>query len=88
MDALEFFAQHWDKKYPKISSSWRDHWPNLSTYFKYLQEIQRLIYRKVTKAKSVFLTDDSLLKILYLAMIDITQNGLGVVRIEASSTSS
>ena len=62
------------KKYPKISCSWRDNWPNLCTYFKYPLEIRRLIYitnaiegfnrqlRKVTKAKSVFPTDDSLLK--------------------------
>lgn len=88
-DALETFAQRWDKKYPKISSSWRDNWPNLSTYFKYPQEIRRLIYttnaiegfnrqlRKVTKAKSVFPTDDSLLKMLYLAMMDITKKWTG-----------
>ncbi|MEY8229993.1 IS256 family transposase [Oscillospiraceae bacterium 50-16] len=66
LDALEVFAQHWDKKYPKISSSWRDNWPNLCTYFKYPQEIRRLIYttnaiegfnrqlRKVTKAKNLY----------------------------------
>ena len=89
LDALETFAERWDKKYPKISSSWRDNWPNLSTYFKYPQEIRRLIYttnaiegfnrqlRKVTKAKSVFPTDDSLLKMLYLAMMDITKKWTG-----------
>ena len=89
LDALEVFAQHWDKKYPKISCSWRDNWPNLCTYFKYPQEIRRLIYttnaiegfnrqlRKVTKAKSVFPTDDSLLKMLYLAMMDITRKWTG-----------
>ena len=31
LNALEIFAEHWDKKYPKISASWRDNWPNLST---------------------------------------------------------
>ena len=89
LDALEIFAEHWDKKYPKISASWRDNWPNLSTYFKFPQEIRRLIYttnaiegfnrqlRKVTKAKSVFPTDDSLLKMLYLAMTDITRKWTG-----------
>ena len=44
MEALEVFSEHWDKKYPKISASWRDDWPNLSTYFKYPQEVRRLIY--------------------------------------------
>ena len=89
LDALEVFAERWDKKYPKISASWRDNWPNLSTYFKFPQEIRRLIYttnaiegfnrqlRKVTKAKSVFPTDDSLLKMLYLAMMDITRKWTG-----------
>ncbi len=89
LDALDTFSEHWDKKYPKISQSWRDNWPHLSTYFKYPQEIRRLIYttntiegfnrqlRKVTKAKSVFPTDDSLLKMLYLAMIDITKKWTG-----------
>ena len=75
LDALDAFGERWDKKYPKISQSWRDNWANLSTYFKYPQEVRRLIYttnaiegfnrqlRKVTKAKSVFPTDDSLLKL-------------------------
>lgn len=89
LEALEVFAQRWDKKYPKISTSWQDNWPNLSTYFKFPQEVRRLIYttntiegfnrqlRKVTKAKSVFPTDDSLLKMLYLAMMDITKKWTG-----------
>ena len=44
LDALEAFSERWDKKYPKIAQSWRDNWPNLSTYFKYQQEVRRLIY--------------------------------------------
>ena len=89
LNALDVFAEHWDKKYPKISQSWRDNWANLSTYFKFPQEVRRLIYttnaiegfnrqlRKVTKSKSVFPTDDSLLKMLYLAMMDITKKWTG-----------
>ena len=89
LDALDMFAANWDKKYPKISQSWRENWPNLSTYFKYPQEVRRLIYttnaiegfnrqlRKVTKSKAVFPTDDSLLKMLYLAMMDITKKWTG-----------
>ena len=89
LDALDVFSEHWDKKYPKISQSWRDNWANLSTYFKYPKEVRRLIYttntiegfnrqlRKVTKSKSVFPTDDSLFKMLYLAMIDITKKWTG-----------
>ena len=43
-EALEAFSAQWDKKYPKISASWRENWPNLSTYFKFLEELRRLIY--------------------------------------------
>lgn len=51
LDALDIFAKHWDKKYPKISQSWRENWPNLSTYFKYPQEVRRLIYTTNTIEK-------------------------------------
>ena len=84
---LDAFDEKWGGKYPKIALSWRANWPNLSTYFKYPQEVRTLIYttnaienfnrqlRKVTKP--VFPTDDSLLKMLYLAMIDITKKWTG-----------
>ncbi len=41
---LDSFAEKWDKKYPKISESWRNVWPQLSTYFKYPSEVRKLIY--------------------------------------------
>jgi len=87
--ALDDFAEIWDKKYPKISKFWRENWANLSTYFKFPEELRRLIYttnaieglnrqlRKVTKSKAVFPSDDSLFKMLYLAMLDITKKWTG-----------
>ena len=87
--ALDAFEEAWGKKYPRIAASWRENWANLSTYFKFPQEVRRLIYttnaiegfnrqlRKVTKSKAVFPTDDSLLKMLYLAMMDITKKWTG-----------
>ena len=89
LDALDSFAAAWDSKYPGISKSWYENRPNLSTYFKFPQELRKLIYttntiegfnrqlRKVTKTKSVFPTDDSLFKMLYLAMKDITKKWTG-----------
>ena len=71
LSALDAFEEAWGKKYPRIATSWRENWANLSTYFKFPQEVRRLIYttnaiegfnrqlRKVTKAKAVFPTDDS-----------------------------
>ena len=86
---LDTFEEKWGSKYPKIAKSWKDNWANLSTYFKYPEAVRRLIYttnaiegfnrqlRKVTKAKTVFPSDDSLLKMLYLAMMDITKKWTG-----------
>ena len=44
LNALDAFGEHWDRKYSRISQSWRANWANLSTYFKYPQEERRLIY--------------------------------------------
>lgn len=86
---LDLFDGKWGGKYPKIAKSWKDNWANLSTYFKYPEAVRRLIYttntiegfnrqlRKVTKSKTVFPTDDSLLKMLYLATMDITKKWTG-----------
>ena len=86
---LDSFDEKWSGKYPKIAKSWKDNWANLSTYFKYPEAVRRLIYttntiegfnrqlRKVTNSKTVFPSDDSLLKMLYLAMIDITKKWTG-----------
>lgn len=74
---------------PTVSASWRAHWAELYTYFKYPQSVRTLIYttnaienfnrqlRKVTKSKAVFPNDDSLLKMLYLAQVDITRKWTG-----------
>ena len=89
LENLEDFAQKWDNKYPTISKSWKEKWATLSTYFKYPEELRKIIYttntvegfnrqlRKVTKNKGVFPTDDSLLKMLYLASMDITRKWTG-----------
>lgn len=83
LEELERFEDEWGKKYPLIIRSWRSNWHELSTFFKYPPEIRRIIYttnviesyhrqlRKVTKGKSIFPTDDSLVKMLYLATQDV-----------------
>ncbi|NUU96847.1 transposase, partial [Marinitoga sp. 1138] len=64
---------------------WKNNWDKLSAYFKYSEPIRRLIYttnpienvhrqfRKITKNKSVFPTDDSLIKAIYFAAMRITE---------------
>ena len=78
--ALEDFGEKWNEKYPMIYKSWQQHWDDLSEFFKYPFEIRRAIYttnavesmhyqlRKVTKNRSIFPTDDAILKILFLAI--------------------
>ncbi|CEM60463.1 transposase [Treponema phagedenis] len=82
---LDEFEEKWGNKYPTCVDSWRRNWAELSTYFKYPQEMRTLIYttnsmenfnrqlRKVTKNKSIFPSDYALQKSLYLAMIDASE---------------
>lgn len=89
LEELESFGKKWNSKYPKIYKSWSERWATLSTYFKYPNEVRKLIYttnaiegfnrqlRKVTKSKTVFPSDDSLLKMLYLTTMDITKKWTG-----------
>ena len=65
--------------------SWRNNWKSLSTFFRYPDEIRKIIYttnpiegfnrviRKATKNKSSFPTDDSLFKLLYLMVMDFQE---------------
>ena len=82
---LDRLEEKWGDKYLLAINSWRNNWDELSTFFKYPPEIRKIIYtnnsmesynrqlRKVTKSKSIFPNDESLLKILYLATVDITK---------------
>ncbi|EGI5252659.1 IS256 family transposase, partial [Salmonella enterica subsp. enterica serovar Brunei] len=78
--ALDAFAEVWDDKYPQISKSWRAHWENLNTLFSYPPDIRKAIYttneieslnsviRAAIKKRKVFPTDDSVRKVIYLAI--------------------
>lgn len=81
--SMDEFEAKWGGKYPLAVKSWRVNWNELSTMFKYSPEIRKLIYttnaienfnrqlRKVTKTKSAFVSDDALMKILYLTTMSI-----------------
>jgi transposase-like protein len=82
--ALTEFESKWADKYPLAVKSWHTHWDELATMFKYSPEIRRIIYttnaienfnrqlRKVTINKGAFVSDNALMKILYLASMDIS----------------
>lgn len=84
LEALDELESAWGGKYPASIKSWRDHWDELATMFKYPEQIRRIIYttnaienfnrqlRKVTKTKSAFVSDDALLKQLYLVTMQVT----------------
>lgn len=92
LEELDRFEEKWGKKYPLAIKSWRSNWTELATFFRYPAEIRKIIYttnmiesyhrqlRKVTKPKSVFPTDDALLKILYLITVDITKKWTGRIQ--------
>ena len=88
-EGLDVLEKNWGEKYPSSVASWRNNWPQISTYFKYPQELRRMIYttnqienfnrqlRKVTKTRTIFPSDDALFKLLYLATMDITEKWTG-----------
>ncbi|OFB66304.1 transposase [Synergistes jonesii] len=88
-EGLDRLEEKWGSKYPSSVASWRNNWPQLSAYFKYPYELRRMIYttnqienynrqlRKVTKTRTIFPSDDALLKLLYLATMDITEKWTG-----------
>lgn len=82
---LQKLKEKWDDRYPLAVKPWIANWENLSTFFEFSAPIRRIIYttnaveslhrqfRKVTKNKAVFPTDDALFKMLFLAVRDITK---------------
>jgi len=85
LQALDAFAVKWDEKYPQISRSWRTHWPNLMTLFDYPPTIRKVIYttnaieslnsviRKATQRRKLFPTNESAMKVAYLAIQDASK---------------
>lgn len=81
--ARNHLEANWGEKYPLAVKPWINHWDDLSGFFKYPDELRKIIYttnaienlhrrfRKVTKNRSVFAHDTSLFKILYLAACDV-----------------
>ncbi len=86
MNAFIEFKDKWQKTYPSCVRSWEENWDILTTFFAYPAEIRRIIYttniieglnrqfRKITKNKPSFTSDDSLRKILYLASKNIVEH--------------
>jgi len=90
--AKEEFREKWDHKYPSIMRSWDANWAELTTFFNYPEQIRHLIYttnaveayhrmvRKFTKAKTIFPTDDSIRKVVFLSTKEIAKKWTMPVR--------
>ena len=79
LSELETVKEIWGKKYPYAIANWEQNWEVVRPFFGFNEDIRRIMYttniiegvnrqfRKVTKAKSSFPSDNSLEKMLYLA---------------------
>jgi putative transposase len=82
---LEEFAEKWDEQFPTISKSWRSNWDRVVPFFAYPADIRKVIYttnaiesvnmslRKIIKNRGSFPTDEAALKLLYLALQNISR---------------
>ena len=84
--ALEAFSVNpWGLKYPSIAPIWRRHWQEVIPFFVYPLEVRKIIYttnaienlnmqvRKVIKNRGHFPNDEAALKLIYLALRNITK---------------
>lgn len=79
LERLYELKEKWGKEYPFAIRSWENNWDVLSPFYKFPEEVRKIIYttniieglnrqyRKVTKSKTMFPSDNSLEKMLYLA---------------------
>ena len=85
LEKLILAKDKWGKKYPYAIKTWEDNWESLSTFFIFPDYIRRIMYttntieslnsqfRKLTKTKLIFPNDESLIKMLYLAVDRISK---------------
>ena len=86
LNGLKKFEEDWGDKYPVIVKMWKNNWENISTFFKFSEEIRKVIYttntieaynrqvRKNIKTKGVFPNDMAVYKILYLSTMNILKS--------------
>jgi putative transposase len=79
------FSEKWDKKYSTISKIWRRNWERIIPFFEYPEDIRKAIYttnaiesinhslRKIIKNRGAFPTDEAIIKILYLALRNVSK---------------
>ena len=88
-EQLQKVKEKWKDKYPTALRNWEENWDAICPFFSYSEPIRKIMYttntieslnrsfRKYTKTKSVFPSDESLMKCLYLAIQNITKKWTG-----------
>lgn len=91
-EQLQKIKEKWKSKYPTALKSWEENWDAICPFFSYSEPVRKIMYttntieslnrsyRKYTKTKSVFPSDESLMKCLYLATLNITKKWNGRYR--------
>ncbi len=84
-EQLQKVKEKWKDKYPTSLRNWEENWDAICPFFSYSEPLRKIMYttntieslnrsfRKYTKTKSVFPSDESLMKCLYLATQNITK---------------
>ena len=82
---LASFAQKWDQRYPSISALWRRNWLGIIPFFQFPPEIRKIVYttnaieslnmslRKAIKTRGAFPSEESALKVMYLALRNLAK---------------
>ena len=82
---LTEFEVKWNQAYPPIAQTWRRNWDPIIPFFDYPPEIRRIIYttnaiesvnmslRKITKNRASFPNDEAVMKLFYLALMNISK---------------
>jgi putative transposase len=90
---LKSFRTKWNEKYPTIADSWERNWEGLIPFLSYPDYIRKAIYttnaieslnrslRKVSKTRGSFPNDESALKLLYLALSNISKKWTMPIRL-------
>ena len=85
LDALERVTEKWSGKYPNSMRSWKQNWDAICPIFKFSAAVRKVIYttnaieslnatyRKLNRQRSVFPSDNALLKALYLSTFEATK---------------
>lgn len=85
LEALERVTEKWEGNYPNAIKSWYKNWDVISPIFKFSSNCRKVIYTinaieslnsgycRLNKQRSVFPSDTSLLKALYLATHEIAK---------------